>query len=125
MTARRLIESLTPAEHALAVTPRVQHFIAQLGVRYDPVARTFIDRAKDEYLDASGWHPRRPWDRLEAVEPAKLKLYQACYDAARELMTMNELEPTSALKQAAADHGIAYGDEMLQFVDWAFTQLES
>tara|TARA_Y100000310_G_C20111497_1_gene547324 strand:+ start:76 stop:258 length:183 start_codon:yes stop_codon:yes gene_type:complete len=46
-----------------------------------------------------------------------------------EAMTMLEgfagcgLELTSALKQAASDHGIPYGEEMGEFVAWAYKEL--
>ena len=32
------------------------------------------------------------------------------------------LEPTSALKQAASDLGIDYGEPMRRFVEWAYQQ---
>jgi hypothetical protein len=34
-----------------------------------------------------------------------------------------ELEPRSALKQAASDNGIEYGDDMEKFINWAESQL--
>lgn len=33
-----------------------------------------------------------------------------------------DIEPTSALKQAASDLGLPYGDEMEAFVTWALEQ---
>ncbi|MWL91756.1 MULTISPECIES: hypothetical protein [Cupriavidus] len=47
-------------------------------------------------------------------------LYQRALANATAMMEANEgLEPTSALKQAAADVGIPYGDAMGDFVAWA------
>lgn len=33
------------------------------------------------------------------------------------------LEPTSALKQAASDHGIKEGEDMGAFVNWALNEV--
>lgn len=53
--------------------------------------------------------------------------YQHLYEQALEsaglmLDCCPDLEPTSALKQAANDCGVPYGDEMGAFVDWANRQ---
>lgn len=50
------------------------------------------------------------------------KGYRESLANAMELMDAG-FEPRSALKQAASDHGIAFGDEMLAFVTWAERQL--
>lgn len=42
--------------------------------------------------------------------------YQQAFDDALLMMLMTDIEPTSALKQCAADHGIPYGEEMGKFV---------
>lgn len=47
---------------------------------------------------------------------------QALEDA-QVYMEGNDLEPTSALKQAGSDNGISYGPEMGRFVRWANRQL--
>ncbi len=49
--------------------------------------------------------------------------YGPAFDEAVQMMEMFELEPRSALKQAASDHGIPEGDEMGLFVKWAEGQL--
>lgn len=52
------------------------------------------------------------------------KVYRDSLSKAIEMMEMfGELEPTSALKQAANDNGIEYGDDMQAFVEWAREQL--
>ena len=40
-------------------------------------------------------------------------------------MDMSDIEPRSALKQAASDRGIDWGDDMLAFVTWAESQLQT
>lgn len=53
-----------------------------------------------------------------------LPSWQWALESAQELMICcPELEPTSALKQAASDCGIQYGGEMGAFVAWANGQL--
>ena len=57
--AHHLIESLSDEahQHACAVAGRLDQ---ALGVKYDPVTRTFTDRAKAEYLDKDGvWKLRK------------------------------------------------------------------
>ena len=50
--------------------------------------------------------------------------FQAALIDATELMDMMpELEITSALKQAGADHGIPYGVQMGVFVEWATAKI--
>lgn len=41
------------------------------------------------------------------------------FRALQMLEMSDDLEITSALKQAASDEGIPYGDEMKAFVEWA------
>jgi len=48
--------------------------------------------------------------------------YDALRDANEMLMECDGLEPTSAIKQAASDRGIPFGDEMGKFVRWANAQ---
>ena len=57
-------------------------------------------------------------------EKYKSILFEACTMA--EITDEGELhlELTSALKQAASNHGIAYGEEMRKFLKWADKQLE-
>ena len=50
--------------------------------------------------------------------PKTLALYDQAIALASEYMAMG-IEPTSSLKQAAADLGIPYGDEMGAFVAYA------
>lgn len=51
------------------------------------------------------------------------KLYKTALSLALDLMDFCPgLEPTSALKQAASDLGIDYGEPMRQFVEWAYQQ---
>jgi len=49
--------------------------------------------------------------------------YLSALKEAIAMMETTEIEPRSALKQAASDNGIPYGDNMGQFVLWAETQL--
>jgi hypothetical protein len=55
---------------------------------------------------------------------AKEELYSRILNRARSMMESSEIEPKSALKQAAADYGIEYGEEMGQFVEWAYEKLK-
>lgn len=48
--------------------------------------------------------------------------YGALLDAVTLMEQTPDLEPLSALKQTANDHGIAYGEEMGRFTAWAMTQ---
>lgn len=58
---------------------------------------------------------------------AKIKLIDtyrvALQNAIAALEMFEELEIRSALKQAASDQGIDYGDDMSKFVDWAEKQM--
>jgi len=49
--------------------------------------------------------------------------YLSAFDDALLMMLHNDIEPTSALKQCASDHGIAYGEEMGNFINWAREKL--
>ncbi len=50
--------------------------------------------------------------------------HQGALEDAQELLdAVPELELTSALKQAAADRGISYGEEMKAFIKWAYQRL--
>ena len=50
--------------------------------------------------------------------------YQSILNYASEMMDACEgLEPTSALKQAASDHGIKEGANMGAFVNWALNEV--
>lgn len=44
-------------------------------------------------------------------------------DATWMMENCEQLEPTSALQQAASDNGIPYGAEMKKFVEWAAERL--
>jgi len=53
-----------------------------------------------------------------------LKNYKNILSDAKTAMTNSDtLEPTSALKQAASDKGIAWGDDMERFVKWAWREM--
>tara|TARA_R110002020_G_scaffold321662_1_gene537485 strand:- start:564 stop:758 length:195 start_codon:yes stop_codon:yes gene_type:complete len=58
----------------------------------------------------------------------KLEKYQLIYNEASELMSMDEgeefLEPTSALKECAANNGIQDGSEMATFIKWAHNVID-
>ena len=54
----------------------------------------------------------------------KLKVYKKALADAVEVYLPLEDGYLSSLKQAAADHGIAYGDEMEEFVRWAEGELK-
>lgn len=52
-----------------------------------------------------------------------MKLYETALNHALDWMdACPTLEPTSALKQAASDLGIDYGEPMRHFVEWAYQQ---
>jgi hypothetical protein len=42
--------------------------------------------------------------------------YEQAFEDALYMMLRFDIEPTSALKQCASDHGIEYGEEMGKFV---------
>lgn len=46
-------------------------------------------------------------------------------DAMQMMEASEDLEPRSALKQAASDHGIPFGEEMRKFVEWAEKRVRS
>lgn len=53
-----------------------------------------------------------------------MKNYNNILNYAFDMMEMCEgLEPTSALKQAASDHGIKEGEDMGKFVNWAWKEV--
>ena len=53
------------------------------------------------------------------------QVYAPAFARASELMGMcPDLEPKSALKQAANDLGIPYGQEMEDFVNWAYAEID-
>lgn len=58
-----------------------------------------IAEMRDDYMKGPAW-------RRTALEEAVTLMDGGC-------------EPTSALKQAGADHGVAYGEDMEKFVEWA------
>lgn len=50
--------------------------------------------------------------------------YASAFSYACEMLNENDdLEITSALKQAASDYGISEGSEMKEFVLWSYSQL--
>lgn len=49
---------------------------------------------------------------------------KALEDAILMMDEFDMLEPTSALKQCAHDWGIAWGEDMGKFIDWAYKELE-
>ena len=53
----------------------------------------------------------------------KAEAFNEAYNMAMQMMEVSEIEPRSALKQAASDCGIAYGDDMEEFVLWAEKKL--
>jgi hypothetical protein len=48
---------------------------------------------------------------------------RALIDAIMMMDEFPDLEPKSALKQCASDYGIAYGEEMGKFINWAMEEL--
>jgi hypothetical protein len=50
-----------------------------------------------------------------------MSTYDEAYEMAIQMMhdCGDDLEICSALKEAGAQHGIAYGDDMQKFVEWA------
>lgn len=51
-------------------------------------------------------------------------IYVSALEEARAMMdALPELEPISALKQAASSRGIEWGEPMAAFVEWANAQL--
>lgn len=51
-----------------------------------------------------------------------MTLYIKALGNALDMMDLLDIEPTSALKQAALDLGIDYGEPMRKFVEWAYQQ---
>lgn len=50
--------------------------------------------------------------------------YCLIFNEAMSLMDMFDgLEPTSALKQCATDHGIQEGEDLRKFVEWALDNI--
>lgn len=50
---------------------------------------------------------------------------KAFHGAIAMLEMFEDLEPRSALKQSASDHGISYGKDMEEFVLWAESKMYS
>lgn len=50
-----------------------------------------------------------------------MQVYEEAYEMAQQMMQDcgDDLGIYSALKEAGAQHGIAYGDDMQRFVNWA------
>lgn len=93
----------------------------------EEVQAYLLSRETQHRLNSSGTEVLR-WARivleLEAICALPPQTYDAALEAALQLMeALPDLEPTSALKQAASDEGIAYGPAMTAFVTWAFNKL--
>jgi len=64
--------------------------------------------------------------KIKPIDQQTLATYQAAYANASQMMSDSDgLEPTSALKQAASDLGIAYGEPMGEFVRWAHKRINA
>jgi hypothetical protein len=50
---------------------------------------------------------------------------QALEDALMMMNEWDELEPTSALKASASEYGIAWGEDMGKFVEWARKEMRA
>jgi len=63
------------------------------------------------------WNPN--WFPIQTLT-TKEEIYKKALNQSIKMMQDNEgLEPTSAFKQAASDHGIPEGEEMAEFVNHA------
>ena len=95
-------------------------FLDRSDIESDDLAeleKHLFDWAEGEYHNGN----------YEIVDVDQVKYTDALNEAV-EMMNASDdgelfLEITSALKQAASNHGIAYGAEMQSFVDWANEQL--
>lgn len=54
-----------------------------------------------------------------AVTP---KQYPHILDEALDWLDRSPVEPTSALRETAHQHGIPWGEDMKRFIDWAYRQ---
>jgi hypothetical protein len=111
-------------------------FLSQTDIDWDEdeladIASQFISVVEDDgpqagvdYLRRSmaGMGGKTPHDWAPEQSEMRKKYEQALSDA-EEMMEGSDLEPTSALKQAASDLGIPWGEEMGKFVKWAHRKL--
>ena len=91
-------------------------------------SQTFLIRADEHQAMLWGRVLPATWNTLGAaqagIQVESRRVYaRALADAQALLEALPDLEPTSALKQAASDLGIPYGDEMGKFVAWAEARL--
>ena len=75
------------------------------------------EEAAEKYLRDNGINPvyEEPEDETNA-------LYEKVMQNADEMMHCADIEPTSAIKQAASDLGIEYGDEMGKCVNYIWNK---
>ncbi len=57
------------------------------------------------------------------MKPPAHPFYITALNMAKDMLEATDIEPRSALKQAASDAGIPYGDDMGRFVEWAEEEL--
>jgi hypothetical protein len=77
-------------------------------------------------------HEDGSMEKIRASRPSKKakmgmegRYVNAFHDAVQMMEQNEDLEPRSALKQAASDHGIPSGEEMRKFVEWAEKRFRS
>jgi hypothetical protein len=90
-------------------------------VAQGPLAR--IDAGVAKLIALAKSRASRPGAKAEMGMEGR---YVNAFHDAVQMMEQNEdLEPRSALKQAASDHGIPSGEEMRKFVEWAEKRFRS
>lgn len=143
---RSALNESAPAGEVLKEAPEQEDYgLMGYGIQCD----AFWMPKKDEFRIDSGWSEdestahvfatkeeaqacvdKCPVGKRGCVGPENLEIVPLYYDyegALNDALDMlddsEQLEPTSALKQAASDKGIPYGPEMGKFVEWARKQL--
>lgn len=120
----------TPREEAKARLMRlthgqlIPHWKRATGKSAQDAPQYTIDGKKKMIEDIlQRWHGSEPMPFSRPGAKAKMgmeaKYPQAFRDAMQLMQQFEDLEPTSALKQAASDLGIPEGAEMRKFVEWA------
>jgi hypothetical protein len=98
----------------------------QLAEFVGPGCTLGIAAAVRSRLTAAGFGGVAPSEVPENAWSACVEAAMQVYDGALAdacILMDTGLEPTSALKQAASDRGIAYGQDMQWFVEWARERL--
>ena len=87
-------------------------------------AHSVIMRQRNEVADQAASLARADAEIARRAEADRVaRLWRAALNHATVMMDQNDgLEPTSALKQAASDVGIQFGEPMTAFIGWARTQ---